>query len=158
MCIRTDLKVLYWASVSFLTKYLAVGLFHSPWRSMLSSTKGVITHTSVKWASRCTSFYFIVSALQLVCMHVYAAGDRPFSQKVFIHCFVYSLTSSTVLGAAGALGHICLLRRGHRHPTGRLLSSREEKDRVRLMLWLNFVFNSSTLWLYFLFVLVLINS
>lgn len=127
---------------------------------MLSSTKGVITHLSVKWASRRTSFNLTPSALQLVCMHVYAAGDRPFSQKAFLHCFVCtcvrSLTSSTVLGAAGALGHICLLRRGHhrhRHPAGHLLSNREEKDRGRLMLWLNYVW-----WLHFLSVLLLISK
>lgn len=118
---------------------LAVRHCYSPWRTharcMLSSTRGVMTQTSVKWANQCTSLYLITPALQLVCMHVFfAVGDRPFPQKAFKPCFVCTcvrrLTSSTALGAAGALGHICLLRRGHHrhcHPTGHLLSSRERR-------------------------------
>lgn len=139
MCIWTDLKVLYWNPHLFIVLNFSVFFNKVPscWTFPFSLEEYVVFHKGcynsyVSQMSQQVHIFFTSSFLP-VCMHVYAAGDRPFSQKTFIHCFVCSLTSSTVLGAAGALGHICLLRRGHhrhRHPTGRLLSSREEDSKI----------------------------
>lgn len=59
-------------------------------------------------------FYPVVFASKLVCVHVYAADDTFLPQGFHTVCMrLCSLTSWTVLEAAGALGHICHLRREH---------------------------------------------
>lgn len=130
------------------------------WRS-LSSAKDWNNSSVSLISQQVHIFYLVVSAVQLICMCVYAAGNGPLLHGAFISSFVCMwariLTSSTALGAAGALGHICLLRRGHHrlcHPTGHLLSSREEKDGGRWMQGQNYVFSSSSLWVRVLLVLV----
>lgn len=141
-------------NITALVKRLLPGA----WSYFLHSKRSAVTCKSVKMSQPVQiSPPPPTPDLQHVCMHVIAAGDRPFSPKGFhgLLCMcmcAYRLTSSIVLGAAGAWGHICLLWRGHhRHcyPTGHLLSSREEKDRKRLMLWLNYFLSSSFFgWIY----------